>query len=785
MVNSASQINQIISDNFQLHYSGASKPVEGGMFFNSVGSDSFSPVSMSLQAEKPDNSFYYEAFDFFNGGTSWDDDLNNWVKSSAQPQFTVTLQNLYGILTSFMSSDQATEQAKAAQSQAAAVNQFWSTWIQTFGYNQPLAKEGINDQYQWVTIQVDPITGDQSDEHVSNSNKWNAIQNSVQWMCFMATKPDNIDYALTSSGYKTLKDKNKNDNYDSSVVIPLAASLGEIVESDQYMFEDLFTNNLTPYSENPWALHFNEYRMMLKLQGLSQKGSAIYNQQDNELRNAETLLWGFNSGTSQAQSVVETFGTTSYSKVFTAGQEVPSVYPSYLPAMNAPSLSQADIESIVKDQQGSWVFSATMSSSDNGFDYTLSTDAEKKTWNFSEIDSLGVFWENDLSDQEAAASVKTNVNVYDPAFVGNSMTVEYDISLQTWNPVKDELGSWLLLDALSGPEGVFTKLVDSVDNSGSLIIPYVYDPDFAGGYGFTDLKLAKGYLLAGLAYQKHALFSVNPWMQISGTTVYDSKWQKDSFSEDKSWSKANGWGALNWSWGVNGLSDNNSENSVETSRATISSASDELSIAYAGANLLNPGGDIQDPIKGYQGLPVGFGFQQIAAPLDATVVQSATKRKARIKHIKSKLVIACDRPNCAADVILNHKHNSFLGGGRNDMCKALDGDDRIYGFEGNDFLSGNRGDDFIAGGSGRNRLRGGRGDDYFEFNASDLGSEITINKILDFGRGDDRLYFTGGLNSDLIQSKGNKLFYKKILIGQLVGLGDLETSMAIDSAIFI
>ena len=110
-----------------------------------------------------------------------------------------------------------------------------------------------------------------------------------------------------------------------------------------------------------------------------------------------------------------------------------------------------------------------------------------------------------------------------------------------------------------------------------------------------------------------------------------------------------------------------------------------------------------------------------------------------------------------------------LVGGEDD--DTLTGDreaNRLDGNRGNDIINGGNGNDHITGGTGNDTLTGGDGDDVFRFNAVEYleesviafsvgGADETVftpigpgsDRVTDFGAGNDRLVFDGGLFADL------------------------------------
>ena len=776
-----SQISKSLADTFQQHYTGTTKPSNAaGIYYSTVGSNSKSPSPVALQSTGgAQGGFYVSTFQDFNTGTAWDSGLNKWVASASEPKFTQNLQNLYGIMKSTMSGEQAAAQAKAAAENSTAVDNFWNTWIGTFGYDKPLAKEGINNKYQWVTLQRDPVTDQPSYGNVSNTNKWNAINNSVNWMCQMATKDENIAYALTNNGRKLLINQNKKEEAENGFAPEMSATLNEMVASGSYNFSQLFNNSLTQFSSNPWAQNFNAYTNMIRLQGLGTAGTAIYEQQDNNRANAQQILLGYNSGGSQAQNILDTLGAEAFSNIWSNSGVVPATYPKYLPAMNTPGLSEGQISTSVTSQRGEWNFDQTISSSD-GSTYSYKSNDDTTTWDSQTSASWYLFWGSG-STESSKTNTQTNISDYDSSFVNNGMTISYDVSQQTFEPKTTGTGAWLLLDALSGPVGVFTKASNREST-------YVYDTNFGGGYGFTSPAQAKNYLQAGLAYQKHMLFSVNPTISIDGETKNASKWDYEQNTKtDKSWTSASGWGVFDWLWGAGsaGADGGTSQTTTEVTKSEFSSDGNTLGINYTGAALLNPNKAIKDPLKGYMGLPIGLGIQQIATPQDVQTL-TASKRSARSESIDAATVIANKGSRGSKiDVVLGNRTNTFYGHSRRDIVKGGGGHDNIFGLNGNDEIHGGPGSDFISGGQGRNRMRGNGGKDVFEFNNSEIGSKRSMHIIEDFDLANDMLHFTGGLMSDSLSSKGNNLFYDDKKVGKLIGLSALETAMAVDSSSFV
>ncbi len=71
-------------------------------------------------------------------------------------------------------------------------------------------------------------------------------------------------------------------------------------------------------------------------------------------------------------------------------------------------------------------------------------------------------------------------------------------------------------------------------------------------------------------------------------------------------------------------------------------------------------------------------------------------------------------------------------------------EDQLFGGPGDDRLIGHKDDDLLRGGRGSDTLTGGQGADRFVFRSSDFsGSEMTIDRIVDFDTDGDVLDFRG------------------------------------------
>jgi VCBS repeat-containing protein len=127
-----------------------------------------------------------------------------------------------------------------------------------------------------------------------------------------------------------------------------------------------------------------------------------------------------------------------------------------------------------------------------------------------------------------------------------------------------------------------------------------------------------------------------------------------------------------------------------------------------------------------------------------------------IEFADNTLLTAAD-VNTLAVVKGTERNNRLYGMDKlNDNLFGLDGNDRLYGYEGDDFLSGGSGKDRLYGDQGNDTLIGGAGDDYLEgyygndtyiFNKGD-GSD-TISEWTKQGSNDnDTIKFGDGITKD-------------------------------------
>ena len=103
-------------------------------------------------------------------------------------------------------------------------------------------------------------------------------------------------------------------------------------------------------------------------------------------------------------------------------------------------------------------------------------------------------------------------------------------------------------------------------------------------------------------------------------------------------------------------------------------------------------------------------------------------------------------------------NDTLSGGTADEILIGAQGDDSIGGGGGNDVLKGALGNDTLDGGAGSDTMIGGAGDDVFVFDQASIGSEIQLDRISDFERGEDVIELRGfgpGLDFASLDTNGD------------------------------
>jgi Ca2+-binding RTX toxin-like protein len=94
-------------------------------------------------------------------------------------------------------------------------------------------------------------------------------------------------------------------------------------------------------------------------------------------------------------------------------------------------------------------------------------------------------------------------------------------------------------------------------------------------------------------------------------------------------------------------------------------------------------------------------------------------------------------------------NDNLTGTSVNDIINGLEGDDVLTGLRASDVLNGGDGNDILSGGKGSDTLNGGLGNDNLVGGAGNdvfvLGAGFGVDKISDFGNGQDTIQLINGL----------------------------------------
>ena len=127
-----------------------------------------------------------------------------------------------------------------------------------------------------------------------------------------------------------------------------------------------------------------------------------------------------------------------------------------------------------------------------------------------------------------------------------------------------------------------------------------------------------------------------------------------------------------------------------------------------------------------------------------------------------------------ADSIYGGRNNDFLlGNVGNDVVYGDLGNDWLFGGQGQDTLYGGEGDDTLSGDRGADMLIGGEGADNFQFNVRRVFMDGTVDKIMDFELGVDKISLKNGDTSLLsFEDAGSDvhILYDGVLVGVIVGM---------------
>jgi len=672
------------------------------------------------------SSYYYPTFKSFDVTVT----NNDGTYSTGPSTLTGYLNGMYGTMTYAVSASEQQQQAENANSNTEKINSFWGNdWIGQFGTSTPLYEQNENSSWSWAVNQA------KYGSNIPESQKFDIIQNSLMWVCMQATLPNNASVALTSAYQK----------YEFSELL-------SVVTSGEEKFSDIFTGLLTAEGEmNPWTQQmYTDYVTINNSVTNNSKNSQSAASNTGIINTAGTYLANYVTGNDSQMSAL-----ANYAGVYTNGEET-TTYPEYVPQVTYDK-DPSQIASIITATEGGDSVTAGVYTADGSSD-TVKIGSSSSTTSSYSGSATDWFWTTSVS-ATMSSSNQQSFSSYDSAAAATTGVIDYDnLSFQQWDIPETGNNAWLLSSAIQS----------AVNNE----TPYVYSPNFEGGYGWTNSDDASTYTQGGLSYMKSLAFSGNPTTTITVQSNSEGSqyWSEENY-ESSSYSASGGFSFGDWfgAVGVGASTSSSSTYSDATNSSTWNSASNTATLK---SNPLGPiATTVNDPNSGYPAMQVGAGIVEVVAP--NSNYSSSASSKGTIKtnwHVVNP-------DTSGKNVKLDKTDNIVFGSHKRDVIKASKGDDELYGHKGRDALSGGKGDDFISGGLGKDSYSGGPGKDYFELNTDHFGTGLVT--IMDFNPKHDTLWFVH-VNDDLLTTKGKGIYYDGDKIARVSNLSKNQVATIVE-----
>ena len=684
------------------------------------------------------DGYYYPTFQSFDVTVN----NNNGTYSTGPGTFTSQLYGMYGTMVYAVSTSDQQQQNKNANAITSDVNSFYGdTWSTQFGTSTRRYNDNSGTMWGWVTGQQDAQGNTlNSPASLSSDARFNNIQSSLMWVCQQATLDANRTTALQPT-YQ---------NYSQ-------ADLNAAVTGGTLNYNDIFTGILSPMGDpNPWTqAMYTEYQSL---------NNQITNNSQNSQSAAQNTAIINTAGTYLANYITgnETQMTNSgnYATVFTNGQQT-SQYPNYVPQVTY-SKSPAAIASIITDTSNSGdSVSAGVFTSNGGSD-TVNIGSSSSSSTSVSGSASDWFWTTSVS-ATMSSSNQESFSSYDTAAAATTGTFDYgNLSYQSWTIPQSGNNAWLLA----------TQIQSAVEND----TPYVYSPNFTGGFGWTNSNDASKYTAEDVSYMKSLAFSGNPTTTI--TVQSDSSgseyWSEANYASS-SYSASGGFSFGNWFGGV-GVSAGTSSSSTYSNAQSSSTWYADSNTAELVSRPLGPiATTINNPNAGYPAMQVGAGIVDIVSANSNYSDSSSSKGRVQTNwHI-----VDPDKNRTRMD----SSDNIVFGSDKSDVIKSSGGDDEGYGHAGNDLIIGGKGDDFLSGGTGKDSYDGGPGKDNFELNSDHFGTGLVT--ILDFKPKHDTLWFVKVV-PELLTTEGKGIYYDGEKIAKIKNLSaDEVVSIVENNAVFI
>jgi len=531
-------------------------------------------------------------------------------------------------------------------------------------------------------------------------------------------------------------------------------------------FSNIYTPQLTTANTTPWTnTLYAGFNQLLVESGNASK-NAVSAQYNNLLINgALSYLQAYTGNTSADANYLQS-NSTAYTPVYAGTNNTANAsYPTLLP--NAEyTVSPSLVAQYALPGNGSAIELTVDQSS--GTSTTFSSSASQEaSYNATQFSNWGFMGESMNTSGSEGTSV--SFSSYDENATTTGGSIKFDnIGYQTWSPAQTGSSMWLLAD----------QIASAIDAKTSTT-PYIYSPNFQGGYGFTSSQAAAEYASAGFAYLNSIGYSFNPVTVVSGSTsaATGEAWSANEFAK-ASYSQAAGFSL--GAWMGSGESTNVSGG---TSNSQASSTYDASTNTFAVTSTPIPQPVTASEYGGFPALEIGAVITTIAEPnTNFSQQNSSSLMQADAGTIKISTPWAYSKNSFVAS--MDETDNIGFGSKENDYIHGQSGKDELYGNKGHDILTGGKGDDFLSGGHGKNILRPGNGEDYIELNREVISSGKSHDLIYGFNS-EDTLWFTHGVNPGNVTVSGNKLYYDGDKFATFKGLENSALVEALSSATFI
>ena len=733
MAQSISQASQALDATLQAQLATNNSNKEGN--FQATGSNGGAIVyPQGTVSDNVNDGYYYPSFQSFDVTVN----NNNGTYTTGPGTLTSYLNGMYGTMVFAVSASDQQQQNQNANAETSTINTFFGgDWSGQFGTSTTTYKNNSGSQWSWVTGQANGIA------NISESQKFSIIQNSLNWVSWQASQPDNASIALKGA-YQTME----------------YSALLEAVNSGQYKYTDIFTGQLNDEGEaNPWTQSMYTEYVNINLDITDNSKESQQAASNTAIINtAGTYLTNYITGNDYQME------DSNYATVYTNGEETEQ-YPNYVPFVTynvAPQDVASTITSTCDDPDECSSLTAGVYTAD-GSSNSVVIGQSASSGTTVEGSASDWFWTTSVS-ATMSSSNQESFSSYDSAAAATTGSFDFgNFGTQYWIIPQSGSNAWLLVDAIEQAIGQSS--------------PYIYSPSFEGGYGWTNSQQASEYTAAGLSYMKSLAYSGNPTTTITVQSNSEGSkyWSDDAYSSS-SYSASGGFSFDDWFGGV-GVGSSTRSSSTYSNASSSSSWDAASNTATLVSNPLGPiSTTVNNPNAGYPALQIGSGIIEVASP-NSNYSSSSSRGKIKTKWHN------VDPDTSGKNIKMDSTDNIIFGSSKRDVIKASMGDDELYGHDGRDALSGGKGDDFISGGLGKDTYSGGPGKDYYELNTDHFGTGLVT--ILDFNMKHDTLWFVH-VNDDLLTTNGKGIFYNGEKIARVTNLSaDQVASIVEDNSSFV